>query len=160
MWRMFGRRALTRLELALYAVIVGIAVTVFLDRLFYVMELAERSAMEQTVSRVNTAINVRLAYEMLNGRLINVPAALERNPFELAKTVPPNFAGEVDAPDLARIERASWIYDRTSHELVYLPRLRRGLDTPDSSNAIRFRLVAGRGGARYMLVPASKYTWE
>lgn len=160
MLRMFGRRPLTRLELGLYVAIVGIAATIFLDRLLAVMELAERSAMEETVSRVNSAINLRIAYEMLNGHLINVPAALQRNPFELAKTAPPNYRGEIDTLDLRSQESGSWVYDRARRELVYFPRLRRDLVTADGSGVVRFHLVAGRTGTHYVLVPTYKYTWE
>ena len=156
----YGRRPLTRLELALYAAIVGIAAVVFVDRLLATMELAERAAMEQTVSRVNSALNLRIAYEMLNGQLINVQAALQRNPFELAKVSQPNYRGEVERFDPARLEGGSWVYDRTSRELVYLPRLKRGLTTANGSEAVRFRLVAGTTGTRYVLVPTYKYTWD
>src|SRR5437870_2645246 len=94
---MFGRRPLTRLEMGLYAAIFAVVATVLLNRLFAMMELAERSAMEQTVSRVNSSINLQLAHEMLKGQLINVSTALQDNPFKLAKATPPNYRGEGDA---------------------------------------------------------------
>jgi hypothetical protein len=62
---MFGRRPLTRLEIGLYVAIAAIVATLLLDQLLDAMEIAERSAMEETVSRVNSALNLRLAYEML-----------------------------------------------------------------------------------------------
>ncbi|MEA3192420.1 MAG: hypothetical protein QOD26_753 [Betaproteobacteria bacterium] len=157
---MFGRRPLTRLELGLYVAIVGIAAAIFLDRLLAAMELAERAAMQETVSRVNSAINLRIAYQMLNGQLINVRAALVSNPFELAKTAPPNYRGESDKLDVARIESGSWFFDSTRRELVYMPRLKRSLITADGSGLVRFRLVAGPSGTHYMLVPTYKYTWD
>ena len=156
---MFGRRPLTRLEMGLYAAIVAVAVAIFLDRLLAVMELAERSAMEETVSRVNSALNLRIAYDMLGGRLIHVQAALQRSPFELARVTQPNYRGEVERLDPARTEGGSWIYDRARRELVYLPRLKRGLVTADGSETVRFKLVAGTG-TRYMLVPANQYIWD
>lgn len=157
---MFGRRPLTRLEIGLYAAIVAVAVAIFLDRLLAVMELAERAAMEQTVTRVNSAINLRIAYDLLNGQLVNVQAALARNPFELAKTLPPNYRGATDTLDLASIESGSWFYDPTRRELIYRPRLRRNLVTADGSGLVRFRLIAGSTGTHYMLVPAYKYSWD
>src|SRR5258707_697484 len=128
MWQRYGRRRLTRLELGLCSVIIGIALAVLLDRLYDAMEVAERSAMEGTVMRINKAITLRLTHEVLTGRSTDAPAALTRNPFDIARAMPPNYAGEVLAPNLAAIERGVWIYDLLKRELVYLPRLRRGLE--------------------------------
>jgi len=71
----------------------------------------------------------------------------------------PNYRGEVERFDPTRIEGGSWVYDRARRELVYLPRLKRGLVTGDGSGTVRFKLAAGTG-TRYMLVPAYNYTWE
>lgn len=156
---MFARRPLSRLEMGLYAIIVAIAAAILLGRLLEMMEQAERSAMEQTVTRVNSAINIRIAYEMLDGQLIQVQAALKRNPFDLAKATLPNYRGEGDAFELARVESGSWFFDKDRAELVYKPRLKHNLVTADGSGMVRFRLVAAPG-TRYVLVPANTYTWE
>ena len=158
MLQIYWRRPLTRLELALYAGLVGIAAVFFVDRLLDYLELAERSSMEMTVARVNSAINVQLASEMLSGRLIYVEPALRRNPFELAKMPQTNYLGELDGPDLSALDRGNWLFDRPRGELVYLPRLQRGLRTP-ADGTIRFHLVR-RGGSTYMLVPTSEYIWR
>lgn len=156
---MYLRRPLTRLEIGLYALIVAIAAAMLLDRLLAAMELAERAAMEQTVTRVNAALNVRIAYLMLDGQLVHVQAALKRNPFELVKGAPPNFRGEGETADLARLDGGSWFFDRERAELVYKPRLKRNLATADGSEMVRFHLVAAPG-TRYVLVPAYKYDWD
>ena len=156
---MYWRRRLTRLEVAIYAAVAALVLAVFLERLLYYMELAERTVMEVTVSNVNSALNVRRAYEMLAGRAANDPSAPLRNPFELAGMSPANFHGEIDSPSLASLERGHWVFDRIRRELIYLPRLRRGLTTADPDSAIRFRLEP-RGNAISMLVPTSEYTWN
>jgi hypothetical protein len=157
---MYWRRPLTRMEMALSAAVVAVVMAVFLGRLLDYMELAERSNMETTVSHINSGINTGLAYDMLEGRSVNIAARLKRNPFELARMSPTNFLGEVDGPDLASLEKGSWIYDRGRNELIYLPKRRRGLHTEDPHGAIRFRLAQARSEAPYMLVPTSIYTWE
>jgi hypothetical protein len=148
----YWRRRLGRLEIALYTAIVAIAAAVFIERLLYHLELAERSAMDLTVSRLNSAINTRLAYDLLSGRSIDAPAALERNPFQLAGMSPTNFHGEVDHPYLPGLERGSWVFDRSRKDLIYLPRLRRGLRSDDPDEAIRpicwYPLRSTRGTSR------------
>lgn len=156
---MYWRRNLTRLEIGIYAAVVGVVLAVFLERVLYYMELAERTAMEVTVSNVNSAINVQRAFGMLAGRAIDNPSAPPRNPFTLAEMAPANFIGEVDSPDLASLERGQWVFDRTRRELIYLPRLRQGLATSDPDGAIRFKLDP-RGNTISALVPAAKYTWN
>jgi hypothetical protein len=155
----YWRRRLSTLEIAIYAALVAIVLAVFLERLLYYMELAERTVMEVTVSNVNSALHVRRAYDLLAGRSIDDPTAPSRNPFELAGMSPANFHGEIDSPSLADLERGHWVFDRTQRELIYLPRLRRGLDTADANGAIHFRLEP-RGNAPSMLVPTSKYAWN
>ena len=143
----------------MYAAVAGVVLAVFLERVLYYMELAERTVMEVTVSNVNSAVNVRRAYGMLAGPSANASAALPRNPFELAGMSPANFRGDIDSPDLATLERGQWVFDRTRRELIYLPRLRRGLETSDPDGAIRFKLEP-RGSSISLLVPASAYTWN
>jgi hypothetical protein len=157
---MYWRRPLTRFEMGLSAAVVAVVMAAFLARLLDYMEIAERSNMETTVSYINSGINTGLAYDMLEGRPVNMATGLKRNPFELARMSPANFLGELGGRDLASLEKGSWIYDRPTNELIYLPKLRRGLRTEDPQGAIRFRLVQAREKAPYMLVPTSVYEWE
>src|ERR1043165_9897825 len=101
---MYGRRPLTRLETGLYAIIIGVVILFLLDRLLDVMELAERSAMERNVLQINTVLTEQIASEMLKRQLIYVDVALKKNPLELARRFPPNYRGEGDAFQLARVE--------------------------------------------------------
>jgi len=153
----YWRRSLTRLELGLYAALIGVAVALLADRLLDTMEIAERAAMDVTLTRINSAINVQLAADRFGGRLPRIAEALQRNPFEVAKMSPGNFLGELEEPDLELLERGNWLFDRTRKELVYLPRLRRGLQSPEA--VLRFRLER-RGPEAYALVPVRPYLWR
>lgn len=156
--QLFWQRKLTRLELALYAAIVAIAVAVFFERLLYYMEIAERTAMEVTVSRVNSAIHLARAYVMLKGEAPGqaLPTA---DPFQLAGISPRNFLGALEKPTLASMDRGVWLFDRSTGEAIYLPRLYRQLTTNDQDQAIRFRLMPPPAGVVPVLVPTSPYTW-
>jgi|SRR6188508_2362133 len=153
---MYWRRPLTRLELALYAAIVGVVLAVFLDRLLDTMELAERLAMEATVTRVNSALTVRVAADRLRGRPTRISEVLDRNPFEVAGAAASNSLGELDAPILEDLERGKWVFDRVGRELIYLPRLHRRLQATGS--VVRFRLVH-RGDGTLALTPVLPYSW-
>lgn len=153
---MYWRRHLSALELGISAALIAVVLAVFLDRVLYYMELAERTVVMLTVNNVNAALNVRRAYGMLAGKAVN---DRRRNPFELAGVSPANFLGEIDSPNLAALERGQWVFDRSRGELIYLPRLHRALTTPDPEGAIRFRLEL-RGPELFMLVPTSDYRWD
>jgi hypothetical protein len=157
---MYWRRPLTRLEMALSAAVVAIVLALFLEQLLGYMELAERSNMETTVSYINSGINTGLAYDMLEGRPVSIAARLKRSPFELARMSPANFLGDVNGRDLAGLKKGSWVYDGLSNELIYLPKLHRGLHTEDPNGAVRFRLALANNKSHYVLVPTSAYTWE
>ena len=136
------RRPLTRLELGLAATIVGVALVVFADRALDVMELAERTAMEATLSNVTSAVNTRLALEVMKNN--KLPDWQQRNPFDLAGVAAPS---------------ESWTFDAEQMELVYRPSLRRHLHTDDPGSALRFRLTPRRTGLGYLLVPAAGFQW-
>jgi hypothetical protein len=152
---MYWRRRLTKLEAAIFAVLVTAFLAVFLQRGLYYLELAERTVMVLTVTNVNSALTVRRAYGALGARATNDL----RNPFALVGMSPGNFLGEIDSPSLALLERGHWVFDRTRNELIYLPSLRRGLQTSDPDGAIRYRLET-RGSSASVLVPTSEYTWD
>ena len=134
-------RPLTRLELSLVAVTFGIALVIFVDRVLDLMELAERTAMEVTLSNVTAALNTRFAFAVLKGENVEWQ---ERDPFDIAGVRPPSD---------------NWSYDAEQKELVYRPSLRRYLHTEEPGSALRFRLAPQRAGAGYRLVPAAGFQW-
>ena len=137
------RRPLTRLELGIAATVVGVALVVFADRALDVMELAERTAMEATLSNVTSAVNTRLVLEVMKNN--QLPDWQKRNPFDLAGVAAPSD---------------NWTFDAEQMELVYRPSLRRHLHTDDPGSPLRFRLTARRAGLGYLLVPAAGFQWR
>lgn len=158
--QIYWRRRLTRLELALYAALVGVLVAVFLDRVLTYMELAERTAMETTVNNLNSALAAHRALQMLQGRSGEAGGALLTDPFELAQMRVINRHPEVTANvALENLDRGHWVFQRARNELIYLPQLHRRLHTDEPQNVLRFHLVA-TASAGYVLVPVSPYSWE
>ena len=155
--RIYLLRPLTRLEAAIYGLIVALLIFLLAERLLGYMEIAERAAMHQTLVRINSGLNLRLARAMIQGGRTELSQG--QDPFTLAGVTSPNFLGERDFPDLHADSR-TWVYDRSRRELIYLPRLTRGLHTEDPDGVIRFRLVAAPAGPGYALVPVAPYTWE
>lgn len=155
---MYGRRRLTRIEMAVYAFIVAALLVVFARYVLEYMEMAEKAAMETTVMDVAAAINLRYASAMVAGQPITPAEWTAANPFELARAFPPNYRGTVDEQDEADLDRPAWLFDSLRAELVYLPRLHSYLED-GTVEELRFRLERHRSGFGFVLAPTSPYRW-
>lgn len=156
---MYGRRPLTRLEAALYSIAGAILLALFAERLLAYMEVAEKVAMEATVNTLTAAINARVALEMIQGAPPPRGRWSGRNPFEIAGPAS-GIARPLGTQNVASLDRPSWTYDAQRGELIYLPRLYRGLRSQDPDGALRFRLVSHPTGLGYKLVSTFGYEWE
>lgn len=156
---MYGRRRLTRLEATVYSIVGAILLALFAERLLAYMEAAEKVAMETMVNTLTSAINARVAVEMINGSPPPRGRWAGRNPFEIASG-DSTYARALGSQTVAALDRPSWTYDAERGEVLYLPRLSRGLRTPDPHGAVRFRLVPHAAGMGYALVSTSGYEWH
>ena len=159
--RMYGRRRLTRLEIGIYAAGSAVLLTIFINVLLDYMELAEKTALQITLQSIGSALDNRVAADLLRGQPIARGGWSGGNPFDITGAAPPAFCGELGERPLASLERPCWLFDAGRGEVIYLPRLSRRLVTTDPDGALRFRLalrsVAGPG---YTLVSTSSYEWD
>ncbi len=152
------------LESVLYVIIAGALAALLLHRLQQLSEVAEKTAMEATVSRLQSALYVRAAKAVLSGGAKIERDWAERNPVVLTHADLPNYLGAFDHPDLTTLEPGSWLYDRERHELVYLVRRTQNFSGgTDPVPAIRFRLQVERtssGAYSPLLLHAvARYEW-
>lgn len=156
---MYGRRRLTKVEMAVYAFVVAAVVAVFSTYVLTFMEMAEKASMETTVANVTAAINVRYAMLVMDGHQAKASAWVTANPFELAETYPPNYRGALGNPEAAELDRPAWVFDAARSEIVYLPRLYSHLDDGEMDE-VRFRLKRHPSAFGFLLAPTSPYKWE
>jgi hypothetical protein len=141
------------LQSALYVAIVGVLAAVLLERLLTYAEVAEKAAMEATISRLHTALYAQMAYLALRGEYEAIDSKSEQSPFAVADVKSSNYLGEFDGIPAGGGEGGKWFYDRLRHELVYVPNLKRyfssagGEPTPA---VIRYRVE---------VLKASKYAY-
>jgi hypothetical protein len=156
---MYGRRRLTRVEMAVYAFIVAALIAVFASYILDYMEMAEKAAMETTVANVTSAINVRYALLVMSGRQGDSSRWFRGNPFELAGVSPPNYRGALGSASTEELGRPAWLFDVSTAEVVYLPRLYSHLDDGEVDQ-LRFRLEPAASGFGFALVPSMPYRWR
>ncbi len=164
-------RGFTLLELLVVIAIVGTLGAVAIDRLLLYQELAEKAAMEQTVSTLRSALRLQVAERLLRSGYAELPALARMNPMDWLAQVPANY---VEAHGKAAIPAGSWYFDAAQRQLVYLPRRRAHLDSGGAGRAeIRFETrvlrkksaqeqsLMGDGGEveGVILVPVRPYRW-
>jgi hypothetical protein len=154
------------LQSALYLAIAGVLAAVLLERLLTYAEVAEKAAMEATLSQLSAALYARVAYLALRGEYEAIDALRDGNPFISGYVKFPNYLGEFDAVPAGDIAEGKWLYDRARRELVYVPNLRRYLQANaagHSDGALRFRLevrkVSKQAYTGILLEPVGDTRW-
>jgi prepilin-type N-terminal cleavage/methylation domain-containing protein len=111
----------TLLELIVVIGIISVLAGLFLKRIPLNQELAEKAAMEQVASAVQSALVMRYGMLMTRG-MVNekeLETLNSGNPMEWLQRKPPNYAGEFFDPAPQAIPSGHWFYDLKSRDLVY-----------------------------------------
>jgi hypothetical protein len=161
-----GNRQRNYLQSALYVAIAGVLAALLLERLLTYAEVAEKAAVDATVSQVQAAIYAKVAFLALRGNYEAIDALPTQNPFQVADVRSANYLGEFDGVPPGGVEGGNWFFDRSRHELVYVPNLRRYLtltvaDGP--ARELRYRLEVRKttkyGYSGVALLPVGKAIW-
>lgn len=154
------------LQSALYVIIVGVLAAVLLERLLTYAEAAEKAAMEATVSRLHAGLYFRLAMHALRAEYDEMDALAVKSPFATSEARASNYLGEFDGVP-GNAEGGNWLYDRSRHELVYVPNLKRYLEIGSdggSASSIRFRVEVLRTSKEaytgVALRPVAAFRWN
>ncbi len=132
----------TLIELVVVIVAVALLASIAAERMLRYAEQAEKSAMEQTIGAMKSALSLRFAALFLAGRKDGISGLGSENPMDWLAERPPGYQGALHKPDPRALERPGWYYDPASKELVYLPlRTRHLAGRAAMEDRIRFRIV-------------------
>lgn len=130
----------TLFELIVVICLVSVLAGILLKRLHTYQEAAQKAAMQQTAAAIKSALQMRVAAYMINGRDREIESLRDENPVDWLQEKPQNYAGQFFADGYARVKPGSWYFDQSKHELIYVPDLdahfKRG---PDGRKWIRYR---------------------
>ena len=142
------RAGFTLLELVIVICLVAILASVALERLLRYQEIAEKTAMEATISALRSAQTLQAAARITgSGGLASVATLSNENPFTWLADWPAGYLGALQDPSVAEIPKGSWYFDLKNMELVYHPQYTRFFTpAPGMGNRIRFRVVVRLGG--------------
>lgn len=113
-----GQAGASRVELAVAVAVVGVLATVLLERVLYVEEYAERTAMELTISNLQSGLRAKVGSLLIADQASKIATLAGENPVEWLDGKPGNYLGELVEPP-AQEAKGQWYFDRKRRELVY-----------------------------------------
>lgn len=137
-------RGFTLFELVVVVIIISVLLGLFISRVMFYQELAEKTAMEQVVGTVQSALTLQYAQILTRGKPSDVPAMAIENPMNWLQKKPRNYAGEFyDATPLSAVP-GNWLFDLKTRELVYIVQHTEHFKPgKDGKRWIRFHVVSG-----------------
>ncbi|MBB3121235.1 type II secretion system protein [Pseudoduganella violacea] len=140
------RRGFSLFELGVVLVVIAVLGTVFLQRVLFYQEEAERAAVAQVLAQLRITIQSRVAEAHIRGRTGDLSSLAGENPMSWLLRPPGNYEGEREAPQLDELEAGSWYFDRAEKTLLYLP-AQYDFFSNEKRHPLKFRLLANTGNA-------------
>lgn len=144
-------------EAVVACVIVSILAVVLLERVLYIQEYAEKSALELTISNLRAGLRSRVADRLMADRVSEIEKLADENPMGWLEGQQENYLGELDIPPNEE-PRGKWYFDRRRRELVYTANSRRHF-SPSVYRDFTVRLRAMRVSAGGEGPSASGQVW-
>jgi hypothetical protein len=152
--------------------IIAVLAGIFLNRVWFYQEMAEKAAMEQVAGALQSALTLQYGSLLTHGKEGEANQLATKNPMSWLAKKPVNYAGEFFDPTPQAVAAGNWFFDLKSRELVYL------VDhgeyfTPgkDGNKWVRYRvnllyesmLAEGEKGRKILvgvvLAPTESYHW-
>lgn len=165
-------KGFTLIELVVVVTIVAILYTVFLNRVLFYQERAEKTAMVEIAGALQSALVMQYGRLMVRGKESEVAVLATDNPMRWLQKVPTNYAGEYYDPQPGAVDPGNWMFDLKSRELIYvLNRADYFVPGKDGLKWIRYRVnlmydpvpgIRGKGSQELvgtLFEPVEPYRW-
>lgn len=141
--------AITRLEkgFSLFELVVVISIVavlagIFLSRVLYYQEQAEKTAMLEVVGVLQTALILQYGDILTRGKTSDIPFLKNDNPMNWLQQKPRNYAGEYFDPTPLSVESGNWVFDLKSRNLIYVINVANNFSPgKDGKNWIRYHVT-------------------
>lgn len=116
------KRGFTLIELIIVISIVAVLAGLFLSRIPYYQEQAEKATMEQVAGALQSALVLRYGALMVRGATNEkeLSALTNDNPMNWLQQKPRNYAGEYFDPTPKAVAPGNWLFDLKSRDLIYV----------------------------------------
>lgn len=107
------------LELVVVIAIIVLLLVIAVNKLLPLRIDAERTAMENVVGALKSALSIEVAAHVAKGRIPALAALVDSNPMNRLSETPKNYVGELNAPGPDMVEDGQWYFDLHDHTVVY-----------------------------------------
>lgn len=114
-------KGFTLIELVVTFTVIAILAGLFLNRIRFYQEQAEKVAMEQVASALQSSLVLQYGHLLASGREAEVKNLATEAPILWLMKKPLNYAGEFSGLTPDAIEPGNWAFDLQTRELVYVP---------------------------------------
>jgi general secretion pathway protein G len=130
------------IELIVVIAILSVLISIFLNRVGYYQELAEKTAMEENVGAIQSALTIQHSKHYVRGNSEDISLLPTENPMKWLQKLPKNYAGEFYDPKPNTVAPGNWMFDLKAHELIYVPdRTEHFVAGKDGKKWIRFHIA-------------------
>jgi hypothetical protein len=144
-------------EWGMLLVLVLVVIGVFGRQARVVQGQAERATVISTLGALRTALVIAHLQKTLDANK-PIAAPVQRNPFMLLASVPPNYAGEFGALQMEHVAPGSWVFDPDCNCIGYLPLYAEWLESPPNTQAAWFTLHGAPGPMQ--ISARENYVWQ
>lgn len=159
----------TLIELIVVVCVVVILIGTLLYKVSDYQEQAEKVAMQQVVSALQSALTLEYGNLMTRGKESLVSELLVQNPMDWLQKQPENYSGAFYAPTPGSVAPGNWVFDLRSRQLIYVvDRGEHFKPGPDGYKWVRFHVRLDYspplGGGKKTLTgvlfePVEPYSW-
>ncbi len=130
------------IELIVVIAVLSVLISIFLNRVEYYQELAEKTAMEENVGAIQNALTIQHSKHYVRSNSEDITLLPTENPMKWLQKLPQNYAGEFYDPKPNTITPGNWVFDLKAHELIYVPdRTEHFVAGKDGKKWIRFHIA-------------------
>ena len=113
-------RGFTLIELIVVITIVVILASVLLNRVLSYQEQAEKAAMQQVASALQSALTMKYARLMTGGIESEAATLAIENPMNWLAKIPDNYSGEFYDVTPRSVAPGNWVFDLKARNLIYV----------------------------------------
>jgi general secretion pathway protein G len=115
-------KGFTLLELIIVITIIVFLMALFMNRMMFYQEQAEKTAMVQVVGTIQSALTLQYGEILTRGKPSDVAALARDNPMSWLQKRPPNYSGEFYDPTPQAVTPGNWMFDLKTRDLIYVVR--------------------------------------
>jgi hypothetical protein len=145
------------LEWALLVAVFVVAIGVMGQQSRALQAQAEVAAVQSTLGSLRTTLVIAHLHKVVQAEHGSV-AAPQQNPFQILRTVPANYAGEVARSEIAGVTAGSWVFDKECVCIGYVVMNPESLEPKSEPAALWYRVSGAPGPLQITATEA--YTWQ